>query len=341
MKPTIKDIAKEAGVSPTTVSLVLNGRTSSVGKTTASTIRAIASKLNYQPNHIAKSLVTKKTQTIGLIIPNIVNPFFAELALAIEESIATKGYNLVLTNTNESNEKDLEYLNVLHARGVDGIFMALSPITTDRAKNAIIEAVNRLDIPVVAIDRWIDGLACNLVAIDHRKGAYLATSHLLDLGHERIVMLSGPLSTYTGQLRLQGFKDAHEAYGFPYDESLMFEGDYTMTSGQALAASIVDKHPTAVFAANDMMAIGLMREARNHGLKIPEDLSVIGFDNLTLASLIDTPLTTVHQPLKSLGEHAADMMLEKIKLSQTLNHNIKLDPEVIIRSTTQPPRKKV
>lgn len=339
-KVTIKDIANQAGVSPTTVSLVLNGRTTSVSEKTVKRIRLIAKEMNYLPNHIARSLVTKETKTVGLVIPNIGNPFFAGLALALEGAIASEGYQLLLTNTNENYRKDIEHIKLLSARGVDGLLITLSPVSDGEAESRVKETINGLDIPVVAIDRWIEGLSCNRASIDHSKGAYLAVKHLIDEGHERIATVTGPLSTYTGAKRLAGYKMALAEASLPYREELVFAGDYTYEKGYSLGPRVFAQTPTAVFAANDMMAIGLLRSAREQGIEVPEDLSVIGFDNLLMASLIEIPLTTVNQPLEDLGRRAAKMLFDKMRLGKTLDHNVELDPEVIVRSTTAPIRRK-
>lgn len=339
-KATIKDIANKAGVSPTTVSLVLNGRTTSVSERTVERIRSIAEEMNYHPNHIARSLVTKETKTIGLVIPNIGNPFFASLALALEGAIASEGYQLLLTNTNENYKKDIEHIKMLSARGIDGLLIALSPVPDEGAESQVKETINTLDIPVVAIDRWIEGLACNRASIDHSKGAYLAVKHLIDAGHERIATVTGPLSTYTGIKRLDGYKTALAEASLPYEEELVFTGDYTFEKGCSLGPQVFAQSPTAVFAANDMMAIGLLRSAREQGIAVPDDLSVIGFDNLLMAALVETPLTTVNQPLETLGRRAVKLLFDKMRLGKTLEHDVELEPEVIIRSTTSPRRRK-
>ena len=335
MKTTIKDIAKAAGVSQTTVSFVLNDHSKTISEATKIKVRRAVEELNYQPNHAAISLVTRKTKTIGLIIPNIGNPFFAELALSIEECVSKQGYNLILCNTNERYQKDIDYLKLLSARRVDGLLIAISPTKDKEEETKIIDTINHLDLPVVAIDRWLTGMNCNRVSIDHRLGAQLATNYLINLGHRQIATITGPLSVYTGRRRLTGFKEALEAHSIPVNEKLIIEGDYSFNSGYQSGLKVLKEHPTAVFVANDMMAFGLLKAAKEMNISIPNDLSIVGFDNLLMSSLIEPQLTTINQPIDELGEKVCEMLFDLIKGSHEITEDIKLKPNLVIRSTTK------
>lgn len=334
MKVTIKDIAKLSGVSPTTVSLVLNDQAKSVSQPTIDKIKKVANELNYKPNHIAISLVTKKTKTIGLIIPNINNPFFAEMAHVIEENVSEQGYNLILCNTNESYKKDIKYLQLLSARGVDGMLIAISPTKDKFEEDQIIQAINSLDVPVVAIDRWLSGMNCNRVSINHRKGAYIAVKHLIEQGHRSIATITGPLSVYTGRRRLVGYKEALEKYHIPINEEFIVEGDYNFESGYVGGLQVLKQNPSAIFVANDMMALGVLKACREQHKSVPEAISIVGFDNLLISSLIEIPLTTVNQPINELANQVSKMLFSKINEEQTSYEDIKLEPELIIRQSS-------
>jgi LacI family transcriptional regulator len=334
MKFTIKDIAREANVSVTTVSLVLNGRPNTVSEATAARIREIAARNNYAPNHFAVGLVTKKTNTIGLILPDIANTFFAELARSVDLYCSASGYSMILSNTNNDPAKDVAAVTMLVNRGVDGLIIAFSQDENRQRSAAFITLLDTLDVPFVALDSWIDGLNCSGVSIHHSKGGMIATKHLIDLHHKRIGCITGPRGSYTAERRLKGYVNALTEAAIAYDDALVAVGDYRFEGGRAAALQLIDQGVTAIFASNDLMAYGAYQAVRERGMRIPDDLSIVGFDDLFFSTVLPPPLTTIHQSVSALGERAWRLLDDRLKNADLEDEYHQLEPHLVKRAST-------
>ncbi|TKC87252.1 LacI family DNA-binding transcriptional regulator [Trinickia terrae] len=304
---TIKDVAAAAGVSFTTVSHVVNNSRPVSADVRAKVERAI-SQLNYVPSAVARSLKARATATIGLVVPNSTNPYFAELARGIEDGCARKGYCVFFCNSDDDPAKQRNYLRVLQEKRIDGLIIASAG---DDAVLADSLADSRE--PLVILDRNIEGLAADLVQIDHEKGAYLATRHLLELGHARIGCITGPVSTAVSAMRVHGFIRAMAERGIDIVPSAIVESDFSGAGGHLAAGQLFDTvRPSAIFACNDMMGIGALRAAAERGIRVPQDCSVIGFDDIEFSAYTYPSLSTVGQSVRALGETAALTLIERI-----------------------------
>ncbi|HHY83390.1 MAG TPA: LacI family transcriptional regulator [Clostridiales bacterium] len=335
MASTIKDIAKEAGVSITTVSLVLNNKECRVSPETREKILETARNLNYNPNSSARALVTKKTNTLGLIIPDINNPFFSGLAKAIEAEAQAHNYSIIFCNSDEKGAKDVSNLSLLVSKQIDGLIISTS------LRNSDLEHINQFNrivyeskIPVVAIDRQIPFKNYDYVSIDHMEGGFLATKHLLELGHKKIGCITGPLESTSAQERYNGYLNALSMFGVKPDPELVYHGDYQLEAGLKGAEILINKGVSAIFACNDMMACGAYRQARLMGKTIGKDLSIVGYDNISICEILEQPLTTIAQPISAVGKNACRLLLELINEPQHRIQNIKFLPTLIVRNTT-------
>ena len=332
-RPTIKDIAEKAGVSITTVSLVLNGKELRISAETKKKIIKIANELNYRPNKLAVGLITKKTNTIGLIVPDISNNYFGELAKGAEHEAGKSKYNIILSNTNDNPEKDLEYMNLLLDQSVDGIIMASSANSVDENAKKCFQLMEQCQKPFVLVDRIKIGEKYTSVSVDHELGGYIATKYLIDNGHTKIGCITGPLGILNSRLRFLGYKKALEDYKISFKAKYVEEGNYHIEEGERLAKRLFDCNVTAIFAFNDLMAYGVYKAASEHGLRIPEDISVIGFDDLLYSSIMEVPLTTIRQPAYDIGETAVQKVIELSNNENTSNESIIYKPELIIRNS--------
>lgn len=335
---TLKDIAKKTGVSITAVSLILNGRECRLSENTKKLVTDTARQMNYRPNRLALGLITKKTNTIGLIIPDISNMFFGELAKGVEDEAQMRGYNVIFCNTNDNAQKDSEYVNVLTDRGVDGIIISVSSHGTDGDRKKLVTALKEKNMPVVMVDRQYDGINSISVLLNYKLGAYLAMKHLIELGHKKIGCITGPLSIISAKERFEGYKDILKEAGIKYDNSIVYEGDYHTESGFSGAEKLIKRGVTAVFACNDMMAYGVYKYLKQSRLKIPDDISVVGFDDIQFSELLDVPLTTVHQPVYKMGREACLRLIESLN-GNVVNNSITFEPALIIRQSTGQNRK--
>ncbi|MBE3578676.1 LacI family DNA-binding transcriptional regulator [Caldanaerobacter subterraneus] len=333
MAVTIKDIARLANVSVTTVSRVINNKPEGVSEETRQKILKLVKELGYQPNAIARGLVTKKTKTIGLIIPDISNPFFPDIARGVEDSAHIYGYNVFLCNTDDNLEKESEYIKALKEKYVDGIIFTSSSIPKHEH---IIELVES-GIPVVIMDRRVDSENIYGVFLDNYEGGYIATKHLIDLGHEKIGCITGPLYTKSAKERLEGYKKALLDSGIKIDEKLIFEGDYKINGGIIGAERLLkdNKDMSAIFACNDLMAYGAYKTIRSFGYKIPDDISVVGFDDIQLSQILEPQLTTIKQPAYDMGLTAARMLIKLIEGKKLKKKIINFRPQLVIRQSTK------
>ncbi|GAA0177056.1 LacI family DNA-binding transcriptional regulator [Clostridium sediminicola] len=334
MRVTIKDIAKHTGFSATTVSLVLNGKGKRISDKTKKVIFKAVKELDYRPNQLAVGLVKKRTKTIGLVISDIRNVFFSNLAKGVEDECRKNGWNLILCNTNDLHERDMEYIKVLADKGVDGILYAMSADSNFENASESLSLMDSIKIPYIMIDRTVKEKSCNFVATDHFKGGYLATKHLIELGHKRIACVTGPLYLNDSEYRLEGYKKALNEEGISYDSSIIYEGDYTFDSGKEAIDVLSEKCISAVFAFNDMSAYGVYTQLKKYNYSIPEDISLVGYDDIFFSELLDVPLTTVKQPIYKVGTIAADLIINKKKCDENNLKEIMLTPELIVREST-------
>ncbi|MCR4433609.1 MAG: LacI family transcriptional regulator [Caldiserica bacterium] len=305
---TIRDVAKKAGVSAQTVSRVLNQRPDVAPQTREKVLQAIAD-LNYRPSGIARSLRLKSTGTIGLIVPDSSNPFFAELGRAIEKTAFENGCSVILCNSDGDLERESFYIEALVSKQVDGLII----VGANRAsrKNPILDG----SLPVVVVDRDLNGERFDTVLADNLEGGKKGTSYLIALGHERIAFIAGPSGLPTSAARLRGYRRALEEHGIAFQKELVVSGDFRYQGSYRAMEKLLKltPPPTAVFAANDMMAVGAIACIRDHYLRVPEDISVIGFDDIPLASFLNPKLTTIAQPRGEMGRMAVTMLMERLQ----------------------------
>ncbi|KAB0489758.1 LacI family DNA-binding transcriptional regulator [Pseudomonas vancouverensis] len=328
---TIKDVAALAGISYTTVSHVVN-KTRPVSEEVRVKVEAAIKTLDYVPSAVARSLKAKTTATIGLLVPNSLNPYFAELARGIEDYCERNGYCVILCNSDDNPQKQRSYLRVLLEKRIDGLIVASAGGDSGLAKG-----LAGVRTPMVIVDRGLDGVDADLVRIDHEYGAYLATRHLLELGHREIATISGPQTTSVAQMRLAGFRRALSEAGFEVPSDRVLESDFTSTGGYSAAATLLERNPpTAIFAANDMIGIGVLRAAAERNVRVPTELSVIGFDDIQMSRYVYPALTTVGQSILQLGEMAADVLLKRIATPSLAIDQRIVTPSIVLRESTAP-----
>ncbi|MNO60861.1 Ribose operon repressor [compost metagenome] len=328
---TIKDVAALAGISYTTVSHVVN-KTRPVSEEVRAKVEAAIKTLDYVPSAVARSLKAKTTATIGLLVPNSLNPYFAELARGIEDYCERNGYCVILCNSDDNPDKQRSYLRVLLEKRIDGLIVASAG-----GDSGLAQGLANVRTPMVIVDRALEGVDADLVRIDHEYGAYLATRHLLELGHRDIATISGPATTSVAQMRLAGFCRALAEAGLSVAPERMLESDFTSTGGYSAAATLLEHNPpSAIFAANDMIGFGVLRAAAERNIRVPTDLSVIGFDDIQISRYVYPALTTVGQSILQLGEMAAGVLLRRIATPSLATEQRIVTPSIVMRESTAP-----
>ncbi len=309
---TISDVAKLAGVSPVTVSRVINNADNVSPATRERVERAIA-ELGYVPSGVAKSLRLKRTQTLALIVPDIQNSFWTTVARGVEDAAQSRGYSIFLCNTDENAEKQRHYLEVVISQRADGVIIAPSD---NKIEN--LELLRKRRIPTVVMDRYIEGWDVDTVMGDSVSAARALVKHLINLGHTRIAMISGPQTTSTSTDRIIGYRLALAEAGIEYDADLIRIGEYRSISGERLTHQLLksDKKPTAIFAANNVIALGVIDALNAHGMKIPQDMALVSFDDLPNTSRLFPFLTVAVQPAYDLGANAAQLLLSRLESDQ-------------------------
>lgn len=328
---TIKDVAARAGISYTTVSHVVNG-TRPVSEQVRRKVEAAIAELGYVPSGVARSLRARATGTLGLLVPNASNPYFAELARGIEDHAERNGYSVILCNSDDDIDKQLRYLRVLLERRIDGLIVA-----TVASDAAFAQALANLQVPLVLVDRSLEGVNADQLRVDHEQGAYLATRHLLELGHRRIVCIGGPASTQVAQLRAAGYQRALDEAGVA--AQAVVDCPFTSPAGHAAAQMLLaaEPRPTAIFAGNDMIALGVLRAAAERGLQVPQQLSVVGFDDIEVSRYLHPALTTVGQCIGALGEQVAARLLERIRTPDLAVTQRLIEPILLLRESSAAP----
>ena len=329
MNPTIKDVANLAGVHPSTVSRVINND-SRISEKTKNKVLFVINKLGYTPNAIARGLKTKRTYTLGMLIPDITNPFFAEIARGAEDAANANGFNIILCNTDDKLKKERIYLEILKGKRVDGLILGTAHI-----KDKSILELEKKKFPYMLVSRNIEGLDKNCIIVDDVAGGIMATEYLIKLGYRKIAHITGPLKVRGSINRLEGYKLALEKHQIEYKEELVEEGDFRINGGyQAMKKFLkLSMPPTAIFAANDLLALGAMQVIQKKKYHIPEDFCIIGFDDIRLASFVYPPLTTIRQPMLEMGALAVKMLLRIIEEGEFNQRKIVLKSKLIIRES--------
>lgn len=331
---TIKDVAKRAGVSFTTVSHVLNG-TRKVSEAARQRVEKAVAELGYVPSAIARALKSNQTRILGVLVPNITNPFFSELTRGIEDCCRQTDYAVFLCNCDDDVQRQSRYLQTLLERRVDGLLLAAAA----GEAQALAMNLESANVPAVVVDRMLPGLTADLVRVDNDAGARLAVEHLLSLGHRRIACLSGPPEFEVSRARINGWRAMLARAGVREEPGWLLEGDFTSASGHALGRELISQgQVTAIFASNDLMAAGVLRAAAELGVAVPQQLSVVGFDGIDLGSYLSPPLTTAGFPIRELGERAAMVLLERINHPEGRTREIVLSPRLVLRQSTGPVR---
>ncbi len=307
---TIKDVAERAGVSIATVSHVING-TRRVSPETAKRVRQAMEELDYHPNAVARSLRTRRTNAIGVVVSDITNPFFANLARGAEDTATEAGYSLIVCNSDETPEKEDLYVRLLRRRRMDGLLIA--PVR-DGGSPAIAELAKQ-GLPFVFIDRKARGVEADAVLSDNVGGAYLATKHLIERGYRRIGIVLGVRGATTSEERLAGYRRALEEAGLPFEEELVAWGSYRVGGGRLAARELLSLSPPpdAVFSTNNSMTVGVLKELFSRRLEIPGEIGVVSFDDLEWAEMIVPPLTAVEQDPYQIGQKAVELLLERLE----------------------------
>jgi DNA-binding LacI/PurR family transcriptional regulator len=330
---SIKDIARAAGVSHPTVSRALRD-SPLVSRKTAEHIRQIATGMGYYPNAVARGLVTKRTRTIGVVVTTIADPFIGEIVIGIEEMANDNGYSVFLANSQADPVREIRVVRSFQQRRVDGILVAAS-----RVGALYVPLLEQLKVPIVLINNQHPDEFVHSVVIDNVTASFEAVQHLTRQGHRRIGYIGDQFGFQSDTERLGGYRQALAAAGLPFVPELMVHGDGKPEGALRAMEKLLalSDPPTAVFCYNDMSAVGALRAARAHKLRVPEDVSLVGFDDLFIASYLDPPLTTVRQPKERMGRKAMELLLELF--SDTPHETkIKMGGELIVRESTAPPK---
>jgi LacI family transcriptional regulator len=330
MKPTIYDVARAAGVSIATVSKVINN-TGRISDKTRKKVHKVMEELRYQPSIVASALTGKRMNTIGLLIKDLANPFFAEVARAVEDRGQELGFSVVMCSTDNDSDKEAGYIALLKQKKVDGIIVAAG-----FRNETMLRELIRENFPVALISQEIPELAIDSVSVDDYQGGYQVTDHLISLGHRHIAMIAEDGRSSFGRIR--GYRQALEDAGIPFDELRLIRCEASVEEGYRNGGYFLDslKPLTAIFASNDLLAVGVMKAARERGIRIPDDLSVVGFDNTILAAFVDPPLTSVAQPIQDMGRQVVDCLVQRIEGEHKLKQRVVLLPELVIRKSTGP-----
>ena len=333
MEPTIKEVASRAGVSTATVSRVLNGQ-HWVAETTRQTVLEAVQELNYTPNAVARSLMSARTHTLAILFPNVSDMFSGTVLSGVEDAAQERGFGVMVCKTGGERERTLSYLQLLAEKRVDGIIFASEILRSEYA-----DFVQKSRIPLIVLSGESEQPGVPTIRCDDYQAAHAATSYLIGRGHERIGMLyGGAHETRTQQGRLTGFREAFRDHGLELVESrvLCLEG-FAFKDGQAGGAALLKANPelSAIFASSDELALGVISAAYQRGVRVPEDLSVMGFDDLPLAEMSCPPLTTVRQPLYSMGLKAANMLLNHDRATSSQPDHVTFPTTIVERRSVR------
>ncbi len=329
---TIKDVAKLAGVSTTTVSHVIN-KTRFVAESTQERVNKAVEELNYAPSAVARSLKSNSTRTIGMLVTQSTNPFFAEVVDGVESYCYRQGYTLILCNTGGIYEKQRDYIRMLAEKRVDGMLVICSDLTQELKE--MLDA--HKNIPKVIMDWGPESSQADKIIDNSEEGGYLATRFLIDNGHKNIACLTGHSDKAVCVERISGCQRALKEEGLTLRNDWVFNGNFEADTAVEVADKIASlkERPTAIFCFNDIMALGLISRLVEHNIRIPEDISVIGYDNIDLAAYFSPPLTTIHQPKRRVGKTAFEILLERIKNKEHEKQVFEMKPELVVRKSVR------
>lgn len=327
---TMKDIARLAGVSTSTVSHVIN-KSRFVSDEIAERVNNAAQQLNYAPSALARSLKMNRTKTIGMLVTTSTNPFFGEVVKGVERSCYHQGYNLILCNTEGDNQRMKASINTLLQKRVDGLLLMCSTLEGER-----LDVFDRYpDIPIVVMDWGPILFASDKIQDNSLQGGYVAAKHLIESGHKEIGCITGPLIRHQAQMRYEGYKRALAEAGIAINPDWIVESDFECEGGYQAFEKLYQrgKLPSALFVSNDMMAMGVIQAASQRGLRVPDDLSLIGYDDVHIAKFMTPALTTIHQPKYRLGKAAVDTLLYRLENPDTTAQVVQLEPTLVVRSS--------
>ncbi len=335
---TLKDVARESGMSESAVSQVLNGRPCRLSEESKQRIRDVAARLDYRPNRAARGLATRRSGTIGLIVPDIENPFFSSLAKRLEARCRQTGLGLFITNSDDCPEHDCEQLRRLDALGVDGIVFVPSNDVSAEGEREVSGVLASLCAPYVMVDRVIESAECDKVLVDNEYGAHQAVEHLIASGHRRIGCLANTASSQNGRLRLAGYKNALADHGICVEPGLVCEGGYHGESGYRAVDAFLSGGATGIFSTSDLMTMGVVRRLSELGLHVPEDISVVSFDRNETSAFFLPGITSVKQDVGQLSSLAFDLLEARIAGSDDPFDLQIVEPELILGTSVAAPR---
>ena len=330
---TIKDIAREVGVSPSTVSRALSD-SPLISEKTRQSVKEVAQKLGYERNELARGLVKGSSGAIGLVVADITNPFFSDIAQGVGEVAHRCGYGVMLCNTAGKTNRESSYVRLLRRKRVDGLILTSAtmddPYLGDLAKTRI---------PFILVSRLCNSVDAPYVVANDRAGARLAVEHLIELGHERIGFIGGPANVQSSRDRMASYREVLREHGLAEKEEWMSFSDFTQAAGRKVGRHMLSlpERPSAIFAANDVTALGVLEVAEELGYQIPDDLSLVGYDDITYASLPRIQLTTVAQPAQEMGQIAGEWLLSSIEGHKSYPLRCVLNPHLVVRCSTAPP----
>lgn len=332
---TLKDIASLTGLSVSTISLIINNKPSRIPESTKIRVLNLVKELHYRPNQVALTLKKNKSKTIGIIVSDIQNSFYSGIAKGLEDECNKFGWNLILCNTSDRFEREYEYIEVLHSKGIDGIVLGMSATGSLKKAKKSIDLLDDKHIPFILLDRTMKTPTCNIVDVDSERGGYIATKHLIELGHTKIACVTGPTYLEGTYSRLKGFKKALHEYNYSTDSNMIYNGDYSYESGVSASKYFLGKDVSAIFAFNDIMAYGISQHFRTQGIIVPDDISIIGFDDIFYSQITDVPLTTIHQPTYQIGQKAGNILINIIEGIEKGPITFQFTPELVVRSSTK------
>lgn len=327
---TIRDVAKLAGISISTVSRYLN-KTGYVNADTERNIKNAIEKLNFSPSVVARGLAGKSTRTFALILPDITNPFFPGLARAVEDVASTYGFTVIFCNSDGQDGKEKNYIDILKSKNVDGIIFASNTLGQEA-----VDKLSAYNIPFVCLDRAPTNKSCSIVRSNNREGGKLAVKHLLESGCKKIAHIYGPQHLIPAKERLAGYEESVRMFDW-FSPSLMVPGDFDIASGLKATEILMQRHPDidAIFAGNDLMAVGALKALHRMGIKVPEQVAVCGFDGINMTEITEPELTTIAQPIYDMGAMVSRILIKKIEGTLEEERIYELDVTLIPRESTK------
>lgn len=336
MRITMKKIAELAGVSVSTVSFIINNKDKHISQATRDRVNQVIAEHDYRPNMLAKGLMTNKSNTIGLLLPDITNPFYAQIAKGVEDVANEHGYTIFLCNSYNNTEKEMEYIKIMQERHVDGIILS----QINDANSEALDYLTNSDMTYVFLDRYVGVEEKHAVFVDNKLGGCLAAEHLLSLGHTKIGCISSVYKAQNVDERILGFLQMLEKNDITIPQNQMLSADLTVEGGKSAARKLLNCGVTAIFCCNDLMAIGVYEFARENCIKIPEQLSVIGYDDIEFSCYLTPPLTTIKQPIYEIGASSVFKLYNLLEKHDKCKVH-KLSTSIMIRGSTAKRQNKV